>query len=75
LEGRRKVRTFKQSAFNMLEGRNLGAKKLKRKRIAVIIVVQMEEKYTYMPLLYIFQVLFISLRSPLKTYLYLQKEA
>jgi len=59
----------------MLEGRNLGAKKLKRKRIAVIIVVQMEEKYTYMPLLYIFQVLFISLRSPLKTYLYLQKEA
>lgn len=59
----------------MLEGRNLGAKNLKRKRIAVIIVVQMEEKYTYMPLLYIFQVLFISLRSPLKTYLYLQKEA
>lgn len=40
----RKVRTFEQSTFNVLEGRNLGAKNLKRKRTALITVVQVEEE-------------------------------
>lgn len=40
----RKVRAFQQSTSNVLEGKNLCAKNLKRRRTALITVVQVEDE-------------------------------